>query len=157
AIACGSDRLRGLLTGRLEALQEVATTVFESRNHRLAGLPQRAGDVLAFLRQGMGDAPGSLVDLLGNELADLRNMVAEIEMDAVDGVANLAGLPDQRIALAGQVLQQRANANLVVVISMFERRNLVCDKGFELRCARQRALYAVAHGSDFASDRLPDR
>ena len=68
---------------------------------------EREGDVLALLGQRMGDAPRRLVDLLGHELADLGNVVAEIEMDAVDGVADLLGLADQRVALAAQILQQR--------------------------------------------------
>ena len=97
-----------------------------------------------------------LVDLLGDQLADLRNVVAEVEMDAVDGVADLLGLADQRVALAAEILQQAADAHLVVVVGVLERGDLVCDQRLELGGARQRALDAVAHGGDFAPDRLAD-
>ena len=104
----------------------------------------------------VGDAPRGLVDLLGDELADLGNVLAEIEMDAVDGVADLLGLADQRVALAAEVLQQPADAHFVVVVGVFERGDLVGDQRFELGGARERALDAVAHGRDLAPDRLAD-
>ena len=80
----------------------------------------------------------------------------KIEMHAVDGVADLLGLADQRVALAAEVLQQRADAHFVVVVGVFERRHLVGDQRLKLGGARQRALDAVAHGGDFAADRLTD-
>ena len=104
----------------------------------------------------MGDAARRLVDLLGDELADLRNVVGEIEMHAVDGVAHLLGLADQRVALAAEILQQGADAHLVVVVGVLERGDLVGDQRLELGGARERALDAVAHGGDLAADRLPD-
>ncbi len=77
-------------------------------------------------------------------------------MHAVDGVANLLGLADQRVALAAEILQQRADAHLVVVVGVFERGDFVGDQRLELGGARERALDAVAHGRDLAADRLAD-
>ena len=118
---------------------------------------ERARDVLALLGERMGDAARGLVDLFGHQLADLRDVAAEIEMDAVDGLADLLGLSDQGVALLAEVLQERADAHLVVVVGVFERGHLVGDQRLELGGARERALDAVAHGGDLAADRLADR
>ena len=77
-------------------------------------------------------------------------------MNAIDGVPNLPGLTDEGIALAAQILQQRADAHLVVVVGVLERGNLVCHQRLELGGARERPLDAVAHGGHFAPDRLAD-
>ncbi len=49
-----------------------------------------------------------------------------------------------------------ADAHLVVVVGMFEGGDLVLHQRLELGGARERALDAVAHGGDFAADRLAD-
>ena len=77
-------------------------------------------------------------------------------MHAGDGVAHLLGLADQGVALVREVLEQAADAHFVVVIGALERGHFVGDQRFELGGARQRALDAVAHGGDFAADRLAD-
>ena len=156
AVAGGRDRVGGVGAGGFEPLEQVAAALAERLDHGVAGVPERARDVLALLGERMGDAPRGLVDLIGDQLADLRDVVAEIEMDAVDGVADLLGLADQGIALAAQILQQRADAHLVVVVGVLERRHLVGDQRLELGGARERALDAVAHGGDLAPDRLAD-
>ena len=155
-VAGGRDRLGGVGAGGFEPLEQVAAALAERLDHGVAGVPERARDVLALLGERMGDAPRRLVDLIGDQLADLRDVVAEIEMDAVDGVADLLGLADQGIALAAQILQQRPDAHLVVVVGVLERRHLVGDQRLELGGTRERALDAVAHGGDLAPDRLAD-
>ena len=156
AVAGGGNGLRGFLAGFLEPVEQVAAAVAERFDHRVAGISERTRDVLGLFRERVGDPPRSLVDLLGHEFADLGNVVAEIEMDAVDGVADLAGLADERVALAAQILEQRPDAHFVVVVGMFEGGDLVRDQGLELGGARQRALDAVAHGGDLASNGLAD-
>ncbi len=139
-----------------QPLQEVAAALAELLDHVVAGVAEGARDVLAFLGQGHGNAARRVVDLLGDQLADLRNVVRQIEMHAVDGVADRLGLADEGVALAAQVLQQRTDAYFVVVVGVFERRHLVGDQRLELGGARERALDAVAHGGDFAPYRLAD-
>jgi hypothetical protein len=46
--------------------------------------------------------------------------------------------------------------HFVVGIGALERRDFVGDEGFEFAGARDRAFDAVAHGRDFAADRLAD-
>ncbi len=52
--------------------------------------------------------------------------------------------------------KQAANADFVVAVGALERGDFVLHQRFELAGARQRALDAVAHGRDFAADRLAD-
>ena len=156
AVAGGRDRLRGIAAGAFEAGEQIAAALAERLDHRVAGVAQRTRDVLGPFGKGVSDPPRSVVDLLGNELADLGNVVAEIEVDAVDGVADLSGLADEGIALAAQILQQRADAHFVVVVGMFEGGNLVRHQRLEFGGARERALDAIAHGGHLAPDRLPD-
>jgi hypothetical protein len=113
--------------------------------------------MLGLFGQRVGDPPRSFVDLLGNQLADLRNVVAQIEMDAVDGVADLPGLADQGIALGAQILQQRADAHLILAIGVFQRGNLVRHERLKFSRTREGALDAVAHGRHLAADCLSDR
>ena len=155
-VAGAADRLAGRGGGDFQAFQHIAAALAELLDHRVASVAERARDVLAFLGERHGDATGSVVHLFGDELADLRDVRTEVEMDAVDGVANLLGLADQRVALAAKILQQTANAHLVVVISMFQRGDFVGNQRFEFGGARERAFHAVAHSRNLATDRLSD-
>ena len=110
----------------------------------------------AALFQRAGDALGDLVDAGGDRIRDQRDIVAQVDLHAGDGAANLLGLADQIVALMGDILQQRADPHLVVAIGALQRRNFVGDQGFEFAGARDGALHAVAHGGDFAADRLTD-
>ena len=111
----------------------------------------------AALFQRAGDALCDFVDARGDRVRDQRDVVAEVDLHAGNGAANLLGLADQVVALMGDVLQQGADAHLVVAIGALERRDFVGNEGFEFAGARDRALDAVAHGGDFAADRLADR
>ena len=150
------DRFGGGRAGAFEALEQVAAALAELLDHGVAGITECARDVLAFLGERVGDAARRLVDLLGHKLADLRDVVGEIEVHTVDGVAYRFGLPDQGVALAAEILQQRADAHFIVGVGVLERGDLVADQRLELGGARQRALDAVAHGGDLAPDRLAD-
>ena len=78
-------------------------------------------------------------------------------MHAGDGVAYVLGLADQGLALVGEPVEKIADAHFVVVIGALDRGNLVVHQQFQFGGARQRAFDPVAHGGDFAADRLPDR
>ena len=82
--------------------------------------------------------------------------MAQIDLHAGNGAANLLGLADQIVALMRDVLQQRADPHLVVGIGALERRDFIGDEGFQFAGACDRTLNTVAHGRDFAADRLTD-
>ncbi len=156
ALAGVEHRARGLGAGFLEAVEQVAAALAERQDHVVAGIAQRAGDVGAALLERAGDAFGDLVDPRGDRIRDQRDVVAQVDLHAGNRAANLFGLADQVVALVGDVLQQRANPHFVVAVGAFQRGNFVGDQGFEFAGARDRALDAVAHGGDFAPDRLAD-
>ena len=83
-------------------------------------MAERQSNVLAFFGQGTRDPLGDLIDLVGDQIADRRDVMGKIEVDAGDGIANLLGLIDQRLTLVGELREQIANADLVVVIGAFE-------------------------------------
>ena len=147
---------RGLGAGFLEAIEQVAAAFAEREDHVVAGMAQGAGDVLAALFQRAGDAFRDFVDARGDRVRDQRDIVAQVDLDAGNGAANLLGLTDQIVALMGDVLQQCANAHFVVAIGALERRDLVGDESFKFAGARDRAFDAVAHRGDLAADRLTD-
>ena len=156
ALAGVEHRARGLGAGFLEAVEQVAAALAEREDHVVAGVAERAGDVGAALFQRAGDALGDFVDAGGDRVRDQRDVVAQVDLHAGDGAANLLGLADQIVALMGDVLQQRADAHFVVAVGALERGDFVGNQRFEFAGARDRAFDAVAHGRDFAADRLTD-
>ena len=119
-------------------------------------MAERERDVLAFLGERAGDALRHFVDALGDDIADRGDVLRQAEMDAADRGADLFGLADQSVALAGEFAQQVADADFVVVIGALQRGDFVVDQRFELGGAGERALDAVTHRRDLAADRLAD-
>ena len=156
ALAGVEHRARGLGAGFLETIEQVAAALAEREDHVVAGVAERAGDVGAALFKRAGDALGDLIDAGGDRIGNQRDVMAQIDLHAGNGAANLFGLADQIVALMGDVLQQRADAHLVVAVGAFERRDFVGNQRFEFAGARDGAFDAVAHGRDFAADRLTD-
>ena len=147
----------GLGAGFLEAVEQVAAALAEREDHVVAGIGERRGDMGAALFQRAGDAFRDFVDARGDRVRDQCDVVAEVDLHAGNGAADLLGLADQVVALMGDVLEQGADAHFVVAIGALERCDFVGNEGFEFAGARDRALDAVAHRGDFAADRLADR
>ena len=156
ALAGVEHRARGLGAGFLEPVEQVAAALAEREDHVVAGVAERGGDVGAAFFQRAGDAFRDLVDAGGDRIRDQRDVVAQVDLHAGDGAADLLGLADQIVALMGDILQQRADPHLVVAVGALQRRDFVGHQGFEFAGARDRAFDAVAHGRDFAADRLAD-
>ncbi len=157
AFAGVEHRARGLGAGFLEAIEQLAAALAEREDHVVAGIAERAGDVGAALFQRARDALCDLVDAGGDGVGNQRDIVAQVDLHAGNGAADLFGLSDQVVALMGDILQQRADAHLVVGIGAFERGDFVGDQGLEFARARNGAFDAIAHGGDLAADRLADR
>ena len=156
-VARGFERARDFLAGARHLLEQVAAALADRLDHGVAGASERERDVLALLGQRAGHALRGVVDARRHHLAHRRDVLGEAEMHAGDRVAHLLGLSDQAVALVGEVLDQAADAQLVVVVGALQRRDLVVHQRFQLGGARERALHAVAHGGDLAADRLSDR
>ncbi len=157
ALAGVEHRARGFGAGFLETIEQVAAALSQRQDHVVAGIAQRAGDVGAALFQSSGDAFCNLVDAGCDRVRDQCDVVAQVDLHAGDRAANLFGLADEIVALMGDILQQRADSHLVVAVGAFERRDFIGDQGFKFAGARDGAFDAVAHGRDFAADRLANR
>ncbi|CEG07381.1 hypothetical protein BN961_00770 [Afipia felis] len=149
-------RVGGLVAGFLEAVEQVAAALAERDDHVVAGSSERAGNVVAALFQHVGDVVRHLVHARGDGVADDGDVLTQVDLHARDRVANLLGLADEVVALGGDVLKQGANADFVVAVGAFKRRNFVGDEGFQFAGTRNGALDAVAHRRDFTADRLTD-
>ncbi len=120
-------------------------------------MAQRQCDVLTFFRQRPGDALRDFIDFVGDKIADRRNIVREVKVNAGNRIAYLLGLVDEGFPLIGQLGQQIADADLIVIVGALERRDLVVHQSFKFRGAGERAFDAVAHGSDLSANGLSDR
>src|SRR5689334_14915301 len=112
--------------------------------------------MFALLSQGAGYTLRHLIDLIGNQIADRRDVMSKIQMHTGDCVTYVFRLIDQSLALICKLGQQVANTDLVVIISSLKRRNLIVHQRFELSCTRKGAFDAVAHSCDFSSNGLAD-
>ncbi len=154
--ADGVDRLRGFLRGLLQAFEDFAGAFSELRQHLIADAIERGRDVIGLFLQVAGDAIGRGGDLGGDLVADAGDVLIQVEMHAGNGVAHLLGLTDQAVPLGAQIVQQVANADFVVVIGAFQRRDLALDQRFQFGGARERALHAIAHRRNLAANGLAD-
>ena len=141
----------------LEPVEQVAAALAERQDHVVAGIAERAGDVGAAFFQRSGDALGNFVDPRGDGVRNQRDVVAQVDLHAGDGAADLFGLADQIVALMGDVLQQGADPHLVVAVGALKGCDFVGDKGFKFAGACDRPFDTVAHRRDFTADRLTDR
>ncbi len=156
AFAGVEHRAGGLGAGFLEAVEQVAAALAEREDHVVAGMAQRTGDVGATLFERTGDALGDFVDARCDGVRDQRDVVAQVDLHAGNGAANLFGLADQIVALMRDVLQQRADAHFIVAVGALEGGDFVGNEGFELAGACDRAFDAVTHRRDFTANRLAD-
>ena len=95
---------------------------------------------------------------LGELLVDARarggKVARDLLTDAAQGLADPLAVVGERLALAGELADQAADAELVVAVGALERRHLVMHEGFELAGAADGARDGVVHGGDLAADGL---
>ena len=150
------ERFGDVADGVGEAVDQVLAARGELADHGFAGGGERDGDLLAALGQRHGDAVAGVGDVLGDRLGGDAQVLRQRLLGADDRGADALRVDDDRLALAGEVVDQRAHARLVVGIGALERRDLVVDEELQFAGAGERALDAVADGGDFAADRLAD-
>src|SRR6266478_2115879 len=157
ALAGVEHRARGFGAGFLKTVEQVAAALPEREDHVVAGIAERTCDVGAAFFQRTGNALCNLVDAGGDRVRDQRDIVAQVDLHAGDGAANLLGLADQIVALMRDILQQSADSHLVVAVSALKRGDFIGNQSFEFAGACNGAFDAVAHGRDLAPDRLTNR
>ena len=116
ALTCIEYGARGLGAGFLQTIEQVAAALAKRKEHVVAGVAERLGNVRAAFFKRTGDAFGNLIDPRGDGVRDQRDVMAQVDLHAGYGAANLFGLANQIVALMGNVLQQGADAHLVVAV-----------------------------------------
>ena len=139
-----------------EAGDEILAAARELLDHVLAGAGEGGGDLVAAVGERHGDAVAGMGDVLGDRLAREPEVLRQRFLGADDRGADALGVDDDRLALAGEVVDQRAHARLVVGIGALERRHFVVDEQFEFARPGDGALDAVADRRDLAADGLAD-
>ena len=101
---------------------------------------------------------GQFLADFGEALAQIAAGHVEVRRDAVMGrrygVADPCPAGYDRLALIGHLGDEQANLAFIIRIRALERRNLRSHAGLELRGARERALDAIPHRREFATDGL---
>ena len=111
-----------------------------------AALVEGGRDALAGGRHGVDDAPSGRFQL-----------GREILVRARDSCTHAVRIRDDRLALCDELVDKRADADLVIGIGALERRDLAAHQRLELARPRERPFDAVAHRGDLAPDRLRHR
>ncbi|GJD62862.1 hypothetical protein MPEAHAMD_3021 [Methylobacterium frigidaeris] len=142
-VAAARHRLDHPVAGGCQGGRNRLAAIADRRRDRLAAGAERGGDPLAGTVDGRDDALGGGVELLGQVL-----------VRALDRAAHPLGIGDDRLALRHQLLDEGADADLVVRIGALQGRDLAAHQGLELAGAGERPLDAVADRRDLAADRL---
>ena len=117
--------------GLAEAADKVLAAGRHLADHGLAGVGEGDGDLLAAVGERHGDAIAGVGNVLGNRFGGDAEILGEGFLRRDDRGANALGIDDDRLALAGKVVDQRTHARFVVGIGAFEGGNLVVDEEFE--------------------------
>ncbi len=123
----------------------------------LARPPEGLGDLFAALLQGSGNAFARSVDRRHDALSGGVEILRQVLVRARDGAAHALGVGDDRFALGHEFVDERADADLVVGIGAFQRRDLAPHEGLELAGAGESPLHAVPDRGDLAAHGLGDR
>ena len=148
---------RDVVAGAAEALDDRTALRIDALDDEVAAAREHEVDLLGLGAEGGGDARARVADAFGHARAGEIELVREFFLRAGDRLAQAFGVADDGLALGGEFVDQRADAALVVGVGALEVGHLRAQHGFEFAGAGERALDAVAHGGDFAADRLRER
>ena len=123
----------------------------------VARAAQRQADFLALRPQRACHPAAGLADAFGNLGRGSGEILRQGFLRRADRAAHPVGIADNRLAFAGQQIDQRADATLVVAIAALQVADFGMHQRFELAGPCQRPLDAIAHRGDFAADRLAQR
>ena len=145
-----------LLARAREPLDELDAARCHVVDDALAGAAERQGDLLAALLDRTGNPVACGVDGAHDPVGCLVEVVRQVLMRVRDGAAHALGVADDGLALGHELVDEGADADLVVGIGAFEGRDLASHQRLELSGAGERPLDAVADGGDLPADGLGD-
>ena len=150
------DAVLDLVAGACEALHQLDAAARHLLDDALAGAAKRLRDVVALLFERGGDLVAGAADGRGDALAGAVEILDQVLVNAGDGATHALRIGDDGLTLCHQLVDERADADLVVGIGTLQRRDLAAHESFELAGAGKRTLDAVADGCDFTAHRLRD-
>ena len=159
---------RHFLAGQGQLRRHCAARLGQARHHiramrrnlideLVAGAPQGQADFLALDAQRCRHPRACLGNAVGDFGRSPGQIFRQRFLGRADGVAHPVGIADNCLALAGQKIDQRTDAALVVAIAALQIADLGMHQRFKLAGPRQRALDAIAHRCHLAADRLAER
>ncbi len=157
AIDLDAARLDGVgrfLARALEAFEQGCGARFKLQHHGVAGPGEGRFEVAALVFESADDASAGLVEQAGQFLGCRLEFAGDAVLGMGQGGGDAVGVDDDGFTLAGQFIEQQADAALVLAIGALERGNLGPDHGFHFAGAGQRAFDAVAHRGDLAANGL---
>ena len=132
-----------LMAAQADLLDHLFAAVGQSGGNIFGALAQQHRHAGSRIADGGRQAVGGCVQFGGQALVGTRNALFQA-----------VSLIDNGFALRRQIVDQRAQAHLVLVIGGFNRRDFGVDDGFKLGGARHGAFDPVAHRRHFAADGL---
>ena len=157
ALARVIDAAGHVLPGAGKPVHDFAAARGQLVQHVVTGPAQGDGDFLAFAAQRGGDPVARLADPLGQPHANRLKLARQAVMGCADGTADAVRIADNRLTLARQLVNQRADAALIVAVGALQVRDLAAHHRLKLAGACQRPLNAIAHGGNLAPDGLGQR
>ena len=154
ALAGGDEPLDEVVAAAGHGLDHPLARGGERHRDRVAPLAERGGDRLAAGPEGVRHPLARAVDRGDDPLGCGVELLGQVLMRALDRAAHPLGIGDDRFALGHQLVDEGADADLVVRVRALKGRDLAADQGLELAGPRQRPLDAVADRRDLAADRL---
>ena len=121
-----------------------------------AGLGGGGGDEAALALDDLGEATRGGRERVGRELARAQDLPRHLSADAAQGIADAVGVVGERRPLALQLLDQAADAVLVLAVGAFQRRHLAVHQRFELACPADGAADGVVDEGDLPANRLSE-
>ena len=151
--------------GAGEALHQVVATVGDEADHAVAGFSEGRRDGVATVAERRSDGVAARVEGTGHPFAGAGHrgddafcraieLLRQVLVRPGDRAANALRIGDDGFALCDELVDEGADADLVVGIGPFQGRDLAANQGFQLTGTGERPLDAVAHGRDLAADRL---
>ncbi len=126
-------------------------------NNGVAVARQHEIDFLGLRAKRRRHAGPCLLDALGDARACDFQFLRQLFVRAGNRLAQPVRVADDGLTLRGEFVDQGADAAFVIAVGAFEVCHLGAQNGFQFAGSGERAFDAVAHGGDFAADRLRQR
>ena len=150
------EMLRHFAAGLGKAADNIIAAHRYLRDEMVPGLTQNRRNFISLRTKGLGDAVTRRRHFLRNPHRSASHLLRQRFLRGGDGGAHPVGIADYGFALARQLVNQGADAALVVAVGALQIGDFRMHQCFQLAGAGQRPLNAIAHRRHFAADGLAE-